>query len=110
MNQEEAGGRAITTADVPTVAVPASPADVSHARPPEIAPQGGLGEALRAAWQKSGGWPGILAASAPTVVFVVAGAIGGLVPAVVAAAVTAAVACVAKVIRREGLAGALGGL
>jgi hypothetical protein len=73
-------------------------------------PHGGLGEALRAAWQKSGGCSGILAASAPTVVFVVVAALGGLAAAVIAAAVTALAAFAVKIARHESLGGALGGL
>jgi hypothetical protein len=71
---------------------------------------GGVGEALRAAWQKSGGCSGILAASAPTVVFVVVAALGGLTAAVVAAAVTALAAFAVKIARHEAVGGALGGL
>ncbi|HEY2222838.1 DUF3159 domain-containing protein [Actinomycetospora sp.] len=71
---------------------------------------GGVAEALRAAWTRSGGWSGIAVTSAPTVVFVVASALGGLTAAVVAAAVTAVVAFVYRLVRREALAGALTGL
>jgi Protein of unknown function (DUF3159) len=104
------GYRPVTTDDVPTVALRTSPAGDQHTEAVETAPSGGLGEVLRAAWQKSGGWSGILSASAPTIVFVAASTIGELVPAVIAAAVTAIAAFAYKLIRRERLAGALGGL
>jgi hypothetical protein len=110
MNHTAEGCWPLTHDDVPTAAIPTSVAGLDDPGPAETAPQGGMGEALRAAWQKSGGWSGILAASAPTIVFVVASAIGGLVPAVVAAAVTAVAAFAYKLLRRERLAGALGGL
>jgi hypothetical protein len=112
MNNIREGYRPLTAQGVPTVAIPVSrdTSDGGHGEPAETAPRGGLVEALRAAWRKSGGWSGILAASAPTIGFVVASAIDGLVPAVVAAAVTAVAAFAYKLIRREPLAGALGGL
>jgi hypothetical protein len=69
-----------------------------------------VGAALRTAWKKSGGTAGILVTSAPTVVFLVAGAVGGLTAAIVAAAVTAVVAFAYRLVRREALGGALAGL
>lgn len=72
--------------------------------------QNTVSEALRSAWEKSGGTAGILVASAPTVVFVAASAVGGLTAAIVAAAVTAVVAFAYRLVRREALGGALAGL
>ena len=66
--------------------------------------------ALREAWRRCGGAPGILVASAPTVVFVVASALGGLTTALAAAAVTAVAAFAYRLARREALGGALVGL
>jgi Protein of unknown function (DUF3159) len=71
---------------------------------------GGVAEALRAAWVRSGGWSGIAVTSAPTIVFVVASALGGLTVAITATAVTAVVAFAYRLLRRESLVGALAGL
>ncbi len=76
----------------------------------DLEPQTGVREALRAAWRKSGGWVGLLVTSAPTVVFVVVSALGGLTPAVVGAAATAVAAFTYRLARREALGGALAGL
>ncbi len=90
---------------------PASPGpDLGHPPQSDPGPPGGVGEALRAAWRRSGGWSGLLVTSAPTVVFVVASALGGLATAVVAAAVSAVAAFAYELARREALGRALAGL
>lgn len=108
MNQR----RAVTPyRDEPTVRVaPAAP--TGPARPPttETAPEQTFSTALRTAWKKSGGTAGILVTSAPTVVFLIASALGGLTPAIIAAAITAVAAFAYRLVRREALGGALAGL
>ena len=70
----------------------------------------GVAEALHDAWRKSGGVPGVVVASAPTVVFVVTSALSGLPTAIIAAAGTAVLAFAYRLARREALRGALAGL
>lgn len=69
-----------------------------------------LGGAARTAWRRSGGTTGILAAAAPTLVFVAASALGGLGVGLVATAVAAIAAFGLRIARHEPLGGALAGL
>jgi hypothetical protein len=94
-------------ADEPTTRIASDPA-----RPPtaEAVPQHTLSAALCTAWTTSGGTAGILVTSAPTVVFLIASALGGLATAIVAAAVAAVAAFAYRLVRREALGGALAGL
>jgi hypothetical protein len=88
-------------------------ADDVPTEPPGIdadAAQNTLTAALRAAWTTSGGTAGVLVASAPAVVFLVASALGGLTAAIVGAGVTAVIAFAYRLARRETLGGALVGL
>jgi NAD(P)-dependent dehydrogenase (short-subunit alcohol dehydrogenase family) len=69
-----------------------------------------IATATRRAVERSGGWTGIAIASAPTVAFVVANALGGLMWAFIALAVTASVAFGVRLARRESVRSALVGL
>jgi hypothetical protein len=66
--------------------------------------------AIRQTWSQPERWIGAAVAAAPSIVFVIVNALGGLTVGIVAAAITAVAGLVYRLIRRDSIRGALIGI